>query len=111
MWGLTSRSRCNPVGSSPLSQIPMTLTKHQDRQFALFQLHGGGDRTVATTAEIDTALKAKCAVAVGVSGGKDSATAALRVIDYLDAVGHQGPRILIHSHLGPGGVAAITAGL
>lgn len=78
----------------------MTLTKHQDRQFALFQLHGGGDRTVATTAEIDTALKAKCAVAVCVSGGKDSATAALRVIDYLDAVGHQGPRILIHSHLG-----------
>lgn len=78
----------------------MTLTKHQDRQFALFQLHGGGDRTVATTAEIDTALKAKCAVAVGVSGGKDSAAAALRVIDYLDAVEHQGPRILIHSHLG-----------
>lgn len=64
------------------------------------QLRGGGNRTVATTAEVDSALKAKCAVAIGVSGGKDSAAAALRVIDYLDALEHQGPRILIHSHLG-----------
>jgi 3'-phosphoadenosine 5'-phosphosulfate sulfotransferase (PAPS reductase)/FAD synthetase len=35
-----------------------------------------------------------------VSGGKDSQACALAVAHYLDTIGHQGPRILVHSHLG-----------
>ena len=78
----------------------MTITKNQNRQFPLFQLHGEGYRTIATTPDIDTAITKNCAVAIGVSGGKDSAATAFRTIEYLNALGHQGTRILIHSHLG-----------
>lgn len=39
-------------------------------------------------------------VAFGVSGGKDSCALALATSEYLDAVGHAGPRILIHADLG-----------
>lgn len=39
-------------------------------------------------------------VAVGVSGGKDSCALALATSEYLDAIGHAGPRILIHADLG-----------
>ena len=34
------------------------------------------------------------------SGGKDSAATGLATIDYLEDVGHRGPRVLIHSDLG-----------
>jgi hypothetical protein len=74
-------------------------------------MHGEGHRTVATTPDIDTAITNNCTVAIGISGGKDSAEAAFRTIEYLDAIGHQGERILIHKPSGPGGVAAVTAGL
>lgn len=40
------------------------------------------------------------AVAIGVSGGKDSQACAIAVNRYLDAVGHTGPRALVHSDLG-----------
>jgi 3'-phosphoadenosine 5'-phosphosulfate sulfotransferase (PAPS reductase)/FAD synthetase len=39
-------------------------------------------------------------VCFGVSGGKDSTAAAISTMRYLDQVGHKGPRLLIHSHLG-----------
>jgi 3'-phosphoadenosine 5'-phosphosulfate sulfotransferase (PAPS reductase)/FAD synthetase len=78
----------------------MTPTHHQTTQIPLFQLRGEGHRTIATTPDINAAITANCAVAIGVSGGKDSAAGAFRTIEYLDAVGHQGARILIHSHLG-----------
>lgn len=55
---------------------------------------------VATTPELDDLLRAGAPVAVGVSGGKDSVAAALAVSAHLDAVKHQGPRILIHADLG-----------
>lgn len=54
----------------------------------------------ASTPEIDALLAAKVPVAIGVSGGKDSQAAALATIAYLDAMGHTGPRVLIHSGLG-----------
>ncbi|MDQ3300610.1 MAG: phosphoadenosine phosphosulfate reductase family protein [Myxococcota bacterium] len=37
---------------------------------------------------------------MGVSGGKDSCAAAIATIEYLDAIGHTGPRILVHADLG-----------
>jgi len=55
---------------------------------------------ILTTPHTDDLLASGAAVAIGVSGGKDSAILALTTIDYLDASGHKGPRCLIHSHLG-----------
>ncbi len=40
------------------------------------------------------------AVAIGVSGGKDSQAAAMTTFEYLDRIGHSGPRLLIHADLG-----------
>jgi len=55
---------------------------------------------VVTTPEIDRALAADAPVAIGVSGGKDSCVLAFRVVEHLDAIGHRGPRLLIHADLG-----------
>ena len=54
----------------------------------------------ASTPEVDALVSANAPVAVGVSGGKDSQAAALAVFAHLDAAGHSGPRVLIHSDLG-----------
>lgn len=55
---------------------------------------------IATTPTITTLLSAHAPVAIGVSGGKDSDAAAFATIEHLDAIGHAGPRVLIHSDLG-----------
>jgi 3'-phosphoadenosine 5'-phosphosulfate sulfotransferase (PAPS reductase)/FAD synthetase len=58
------------------------------------------DRGVETTPELETLLRAGSPVAIGVSGGKDSCVCALATVEHLDAIGHAGPRILVHSDLG-----------
>ncbi len=58
------------------------------------------DRSVETDHDIDALLAAGSPVAIGVSGGKDSCAAALATIEHLNAIGHTGPRILIHADLG-----------
>ena len=55
---------------------------------------------IARTPEIDALLCANAAVAIGVSGGKDSQACAITVIKHLEAIGHTGPRLLVHSDLG-----------
>lgn len=55
---------------------------------------------VATTAELNALLSVNSPVAIGVSGGKDSCAVAFATSEYLDSIGHSGPRILIHSDLG-----------
>lgn len=55
---------------------------------------------IATTPEIDLFLAQHSPVAIGVSGGKDSCALAFALQDYLDGIGHQGPRVLVHSDLG-----------
>lgn len=55
---------------------------------------------VAAIASLGAALAADAPVCVGVSGGKDSCAAALATFEYLDAIGHAGPRILVHADLG-----------
>lgn len=56
------------------------------------------------TANVDDSVReqlaAGAAVAIGVSGGKDSQASAIAVMRHLDAVGHSGPRVLIHADLG-----------
>ena len=55
---------------------------------------------LAMSAEVDALIKRNHAVAIGVSGGKDSQAVALAVSAHLDAVGHTGPRLLVHADLG-----------
>lgn len=55
---------------------------------------------VAVTPEINDLLARNSVVAVGVSGGKDSDACAIAVNKHLNAIGHTGPRILVHSDLG-----------
>lgn len=55
---------------------------------------------ISSTPAIDQHLAAGAPVAFGVSGGKDSTALVLAGNEYLDSVGHSGPRVLIHSDLG-----------
>ncbi|WP_081577048.1 phosphoadenosine phosphosulfate reductase domain-containing protein [Acidithiobacillus thiooxidans] len=57
-------------------------------------------QNIATTPEINALIERDAVVAVGVSGGKDSQACAIAVSRYLDTIGHQGPRVLIHADLG-----------
>lgn len=68
----------------------------QVTQPSLFQ----SSRGVSLTPEVEAMLVANAAVAVGISGGKDSVACALAVSRHLDAIGHTGPRVLCHSTLG-----------
>jgi 3'-phosphoadenosine 5'-phosphosulfate sulfotransferase (PAPS reductase)/FAD synthetase len=61
---------------------------------------GRTDRSVVFTPEIEAMLRGGAAVPLGVSGGKDSCALAFATVEALDAIGHTGPRILIHSDLG-----------
>lgn len=56
--------------------------------------------TVQSTPELEQALRDDAAIAIGVSGGKDSCACAIAVSNYLDEFGHRGPRVLIHADLG-----------
>jgi 3'-phosphoadenosine 5'-phosphosulfate sulfotransferase (PAPS reductase)/FAD synthetase len=56
---------------------------------------------VSVTPTITDLLAAGAPVGIGASGGKDSAVTAHVLQEYLDSVGHTGPRLLIHSDLGP----------
>jgi 3''-phosphoadenosine 5''-phosphosulfate sulfotransferase (PAPS reductase)/FAD synthetase and related enzymes len=58
------------------------------------------DHPIALTPDICRLLAASAAVAVGVSGGKDSGAVAIAVDRHLRTIGHAGPRILIHADLG-----------
>ncbi len=68
--------------------------------FPLFESIWIPSREVAVTPEVTAALTNGAVVAIGVSGGKDSAATAFATTDYLDEIGHGGARVLIHSDLG-----------
>jgi 3'-phosphoadenosine 5'-phosphosulfate sulfotransferase (PAPS reductase)/FAD synthetase len=69
-------------------------------QLALPFHHSRPTPTISITPEIEEMLAGSCAVAIGVSGGKDSQACALRLTQYLNDVGHTGPRVLVHADLG-----------
>jgi len=56
---------------------------------------------VSVTPTITDLLAAGAPVGIGVSGGKDSSVTAHVLQEYLDSIGHTGPRLLVHSDLGP----------
>ena len=55
---------------------------------------------IAAIIKLEEALLSDAPVCVGVSGGKDSAALAFAAIEHLDAIGHKGPRVLVHADLG-----------
>lgn len=55
---------------------------------------------IAAIAKLSAALADNAPVAFGCSGGKDSVAMALSTFEYLDAIGHEGPRVLVHADLG-----------
>lgn len=57
-------------------------------------------RTLELTDEVLALVRAGAAVAIGVSGGKDSCAVAFATIRLLDDLGHRGPRVLVHADLG-----------
>ncbi len=57
-------------------------------------------RSLSWDTHVSLALARSAPVAIGVSGGKDSQAAALATTRHLDAIGHAGPRLLVHSDLG-----------
>jgi 3'-phosphoadenosine 5'-phosphosulfate sulfotransferase (PAPS reductase)/FAD synthetase len=57
-------------------------------------------KPVERTTDLDALLRSAAPVALGISGGKDSTAMVLATLDYLDSIGHSGPRLLIHSDLG-----------
>ncbi len=65
----------------------------------LFELKQSGV-IMSPTDEIDRLARSGAVFAFGVSGGKDSSIAAIATSEYLDRIGHKGPRCLIHSDLG-----------
>jgi tRNA(Ile)-lysidine synthase TilS/MesJ len=52
------------------------------------------------TPEVVALLAGNAPVAIGVSGGKDSCAVAFATVAHLDAIGHTGPRVLVHADLG-----------
>lgn len=60
----------------------------------------GRENRVSLTPEVERLLAGDAVVAIGVSGGKDSDACAIAVSRHLDAIGHAGPRILVHADLG-----------
>ena len=69
------------------------------QQLPLFA-HSSPSFEIQLSPTILSLLEEQAPVAIGVSGGKDSSATALAVSSYLDTIGHEGPRLLIHSDLG-----------
>jgi 3'-phosphoadenosine 5'-phosphosulfate sulfotransferase (PAPS reductase)/FAD synthetase len=57
-------------------------------------------RPIAVDDRVAALLSADAVVAIAVSGGKDSCALALATVAHLDAIGHEGPRVLVHADLG-----------
>lgn len=57
-------------------------------------------RNVELDDEVRTLLAAAAPVAIGCSGGKDSAAAAIAVVEHLRVIGHKGTVVLVHADLG-----------
>ncbi|MDD2878328.1 MAG: phosphoadenosine phosphosulfate reductase family protein [Acidiphilium sp.] len=91
-------------GDSGRSALPLTRSRQGTLPLDIDASAGTGwDPTsppIALTPEVTRLLAADAAVAIGVSGGKDSCAVAIAVDRHLSAIGHTGPRILIHSDLG-----------
>jgi hypothetical protein len=77
--------------------------------FPLFEQMRAPPREVLVTPEIISGLEGEAALAIEVTGGKDSAATAQATIDYLEDVGHRGPRVSDSQRPWPRGVAPIAA--
>lgn len=76
------------------------IRKHQLDLFPAAPRPAAAALRAISTPEIDRLIAESAPVAIGVSGGKDSQAAALATFEHLDAAGHAGGRLLVHSDLG-----------
>ncbi len=76
------------------------LAMRENHTADLFEQPAGTHPQCLTDAAVDQALALDAAVAIGVSGGKDSQACTIAVMRHLDAIGHKGPRVLVHADLG-----------
>lgn len=83
-----------------MSLPPPDATDATDAIYAAYPAYRPERFPIAMPPEIEALVRRHAPVAFSISGGKDGAAAALATIPYLDALGHAGPRLLIHSHLG-----------
>lgn len=100
---------CSPSSMTTATSLNFNLFADEPAPLAPVVFHtpafrhlpaGRADSPVALTPEISAKLAENCVVAVGVSGGKDSDACAIAVDRHLNAIGHTGPRLLIHADLG-----------
>jgi hypothetical protein len=80
-----------------MKKSTIAFTRRQQTLDLFFDQH---DVPVSLTDEVTSMIAANCVVAFSISGGKDGAAAAIAGIEYLDSVGHTGPRLLVHADLG-----------
>jgi 3'-phosphoadenosine 5'-phosphosulfate sulfotransferase (PAPS reductase)/FAD synthetase len=84
---------------APAARVALLQERIADPAISAAKLRDAEDE-IAAIAALVTALADGAPVAIGVSGGKDSCAAALATIEHLDAIGHTGPRVLVHADLG-----------
>ena len=84
---------------SPAARTVLLQERIADKAISAAKLRDA-EAEIEAIAALVVALAAGAPVAIGVSGGKDSCAAALATIEYLDAIGHAGPRVLVHADLG-----------
>lgn len=92
--------RSRPVQAAPR---PSFHSNRVDLQNTIAPLVGSSitlAHPMSITQEISDLLAQSAAVAIGISGGKDSQAAAIATFEHLDRIGHAGPRLLIHADLG-----------
>jgi 3'-phosphoadenosine 5'-phosphosulfate sulfotransferase (PAPS reductase)/FAD synthetase len=92
----TSKGHLN--ASPQLALFPQKLSANSSSD--LLYPVAPGSPPIASTAGVDALLRMGAPVAIGVSGGKDSQTATLATMSCLNALGHNGPRVLVHADLG-----------
>ena len=69
-------------------------------QLVSIRIHCPAPSLIELDDEIRALLAADAPVAIGCSGGKDSAAAAIAVVEHLRTIGHKGPVVLVHADLG-----------
>lgn len=93
--GARSRSVA-PASSSRCERAQPNMTTMPQPAISI----AGASPPISTDPIITDLLRQNAAVAIGVSGGKDSQAAALAIFRHLDRIEHDGPRLLIHADLG-----------
>jgi len=91
----------NSSATAPLVSAHLSAAgRPRPVQFVPHIVPGPRKTDVCLTPQVEELLAGGAAVAMSISGGKDSVAAALALNDHLNRIAYAGPRVLIHSDLG-----------